>query len=65
MSEILAKAKVCFDIIEATMDVDPYEAFEWWLARNGFQDILDSPPEQVNLERLEEAILQYGQSDNT
>ena len=65
MSEILAKAKVCFDIIEATMDVDPYEAFEWWLGRNGFQDILDSPPEQVNLERLEEAIEKYGQSDNT
>jgi len=41
---------------------DPYEAFEIWMNLHGFQDIVEASPEDVNLERLDEAVEQYGNS---
>lgn len=38
---------------------DPYEAFETWARANGFRDVIECEPEQVDLERLHEALDAY------
>jgi hypothetical protein len=40
--------------------LDPYEAFDLWMRENGFADAADSKPEDVDLERLHEAVEMYG-----
>ena len=42
---------------------EPYEEFEKWLQQNGYQDIIDCKPLDVDLERLEQAIKEYGESN--
>jgi len=42
--------------------IEPYEAFEIWLRENGYQDILDSKPLNVDLQRLGKAIEEYGET---
>lgn len=39
---------------------EPYEAFENWMRTHGFEDVADCEPEDVNLERLHEALERYG-----
>lgn len=39
---------------------DPYETFEIWMRGNGFEDVADSQPADVDLDRLNEAIAAYG-----
>ena len=41
---------------------DPYEAFDAWMRDNGFADVADSEPEDVDLDRLHEAVKAYGKS---
>lgn len=41
-------------------ETDPYEAFDLWCKANGFADVIDCVPEDVNLQRLDEAIAAYG-----
>lgn len=41
---------------------DPYEAFHDWCMANGFADVMDCEPEDVNLDRLNEAVEAYGKS---
>ena len=40
--------------------LDPYEAFDLWMRNNGFLDVANCRPEDVDLNRLNEAIEQYG-----
>ena len=40
--------------------IDPYEAFEVWARANGFADVIDCEPEDVDLDRMNEAIEAYG-----
>lgn len=40
---------------------DPYEAFNKWMLANGFADVANCKPEDVDLERLDEAIAAYGE----
>jgi hypothetical protein len=39
---------------------EPYEMFEIWMRANGFEDVLEHEPEDVNLDRLHEAVERYG-----
>jgi hypothetical protein len=41
-------------------DLDPYHVFELWGRANGFADLFDCAPEDVDRERLHEAIALYG-----
>lgn len=39
---------------------DPYEAFFNWCLANGFRDVSECEPEQVDTGRMNEAIAAYG-----
>jgi len=43
--------------------IDPYEAFEQWMKANGFEDVVICEPQDVNLDRLHEAIEVYGERE--
>ena len=40
--------------------MEPYEAFEIWARANGFADVIDCEVQDVDLDRLHEAIAAYG-----
>lgn len=40
--------------------IDPYEAFELWMSQNGFEDVVNCEPHNVDLHRLHEAFAVYG-----
>lgn len=40
--------------------IDPYAAFEIWMHENGFADVVNCEPQDVMLDRLEEAVEAYG-----
>jgi hypothetical protein len=42
-----------------TTDQDPYEAFHLWLLENGYADVAEAEAEEIDLERLEKAIIEY------
>ena len=41
---------------------DPYSCFDTWMQTHGFQDVSECRPEEVDLDRLHQAIKEYSQT---
>lgn len=42
--------------------LDPYEAFEAWCKANGYADVIECEPQDVDLARMNAAIKEYGKT---
>jgi hypothetical protein len=50
-------------VSETEYPLDPFYLCELWLRANGYADLFDGAPEDVDLDRLDEGLAAYANSD--